>query len=269
MSTILDAVVPLFSLIILGFAAGKRRWIDASGVKALVGFIFNLAMPALLFRLVVTSDVTGLVDLRFLLCHLSAQAAAAVLGVLISRTFFQLTAQQLVIQGFGASFPNTVLLGIPPIAWIVLAMIWFGGTDATVRVVILVSALPIVFAGAAEGIANRDRGLDDMARAYGAGPLRRFLDSGLQQAWTALFPALILALGIAFKVAVMAELLANAGGIGGALADARVQLDIAQALAWVAIAVILLITVEYTLVQPVRGEVERWRHAARPWGVKR
>ena len=28
----------------------------------------------------------------------------------------------------------TVLLGVPPIAWIVLAMIWFGGTDATVRV---------------------------------------------------------------------------------------------------------------------------------------
>lgn len=163
----------------------------------------------------------------------------------------------------------TVLLGIPPIAWIVLAMIWFGGTDATVRVVILVSALPIVFAGSAEGIAGRDRGLDDMARAYGAGPVHRFLDSGLPQAMRAVFPALILALGMAFKVAVMAELLANAGGIGGALADARVQLDIAQALAWVAIAVTLLIVVEYALVQPVRGEVERWRHAARPWGVKR
>ncbi len=163
----------------------------------------------------------------------------------------------------------TVLLGVPPIAWIVLAMIWFGGTDATVRVVILVSALPIVFAGAAEGIAKRDRGLDDMARVFGAGPVRRFLDSGLPQAMGAIFPALSLSLGMAFKVAVMAELLANAGGIGGALADARVQLDIAQALAWVAIAVTLLIAVEYALVQPMRGELERWRRAARPWGVKR
>jgi len=74
---------------------------------------------------------------------------------------------------------------------------------------------------------------------------------------------------MAFKVAVMAELLANAGGIGGALADARVQLDIAQALAWVMVAVMLLIAVEYTLVQPVRGELERWRRALQPWGVKR
>ncbi|MCF8470565.1 MAG: ABC transporter permease subunit, partial [Parvibaculum sp.] len=163
----------------------------------------------------------------------------------------------------------TVLLGVPPIAWIVLAMIWFGGTDATVRVVIIVSALPVVFAGSAEGIATRDRGLDDMARAFGAGAARRFFGIGLPQAASMIFTALTLALGTAFKVAVMAELLANAGGIGGALADARVNLDIAQALAWVCIAVTLLIAVEYTLMQPARGEVERWRRAARPWGVKR
>jgi NitT/TauT family transport system permease protein len=162
-----------------------------------------------------------------------------------------------------------VLLGVPPIAWIVLAMIWFGGSDATVRLVILVSALPIVFAGAAEGIAGRERGLDHMAQIFGAGPIRRFWDVGLPQALRTIFPAFTLSLGMAFKVAVMAELLANAGGIGGALADARVMLDIANALAWIAVAVTLLIIVEYTLVQPFRAELERWRRAARPWGVKR
>jgi len=113
MGTILEAVVPLFSLIILGFAAGKRRWIDASGVKALVGFIFNIAMPALLFRLVVTSDITGLIDPLFLLCHFGVQAAIALLGVVLGKALFQLSPQNLVIQGFGSSFPNTVLLGIP------------------------------------------------------------------------------------------------------------------------------------------------------------
>lgn len=163
----------------------------------------------------------------------------------------------------------TVILGVPPIAWIVLAMIWFGGSDATVRTVILVAALPVVFLGAARGIATRDRGLDRMAQAFGAGPIRRFLSIGLRQATTTLFPALALALGTSFKVAVMAELLANAGGIGGALADARINLDIANALAWVVVAVALLILVEYALVHPVKGEIDRWRRAAQPWGIKR
>ena len=163
----------------------------------------------------------------------------------------------------------TVLMGVPPIAWIVLAMIWFGGSDATVRTVIVVSALPVVFLGAAQGVITRDRTLDRMAEAFGAGRVQRFLTVGLRQTTTTLFPALALALGTAFKVAVMAELLANAGGIGGALADARINLDIATALAWVVVAVALLIAVEYLLVQPVKGEIDRWRRAAQPWGIKR
>ncbi len=163
----------------------------------------------------------------------------------------------------------TVVLGVPPIAWIVLAMIWFGASDTTVAITILISASPLVFAGAVEGVVTRDRGLEDMAQVFGAGPVRRFLYIASRQIAGHLLPALILALGTSFKVAVMAELLANAGGVGGALARARAMLDIAEALAWVSLAVIALIVVEYGLIRPVKGELERWREAAAPWGVKR
>ncbi|HYG86308.1 MAG TPA: ABC transporter permease subunit [Azospirillum sp.] len=163
----------------------------------------------------------------------------------------------------------TVLLGVPPIAWIVLAMIWFGSTDGTVITTVVVAATPVVFVGVAEGAVTRDRGLDDMARAFGAGPLARLTTLGFRHIATFLFPALTVALGSAFKVAVMAELLANTGGIGGALATARANLDVAEALAWVLIAVGGLILVEYAFVHPIRSEFDRWRDAARPWGVKR
>ena len=163
----------------------------------------------------------------------------------------------------------TVVLGVPPIAWIVLAMIWFGSTDGTVVTTVLVAATPLVFVGAAEGVVTRDRGLDDMARAFGAGPIARLSTLGLRHAAAHLLPALAVALGVAFKVSVMAELLANVGGIGGELAQARANIDVAGALAWVLIAVGALISVEYGLVHPVRGELERWRSAEQPWGVKR
>ncbi len=113
MTSSYEAVVPLFSLIILGFVAGKVRWIDGVGVKALVAFIFNVAMPALLFRLVVVSDVAGLIDLRFVFCHFSALLAAALIGALLGWVLLRQDAASLVIQGYGSSFPNTVLLGIP------------------------------------------------------------------------------------------------------------------------------------------------------------
>jgi NitT/TauT family transport system permease protein len=148
-------------------------------------------------------------------------------------------------------------------------MIWFGTGSTTVAATILISALPIVFVGAVEGVATRDRGLDSMAQVFGAGAIRRFTHVAGRQIAVHLLPALILALGTAFKVAVMAELLANAGGVGGALARARSMLDISAAMAWVALAVMALLAVEYGLVRPAKAELERWRDAAAPWGVKR
>ena len=163
----------------------------------------------------------------------------------------------------------TVLLGVPPIAWIVLAMIWFGSTDGTVAMTILVSSSPLIFVSVAEGIITRDRKLDDMARAFGASGLKRLTTLSLRHVSAYLFPALAVSHGSAFKVAVMAELLANVGGIGGELARNRANLDIAGSLAWVLIAVTALIVIEYGLIHPVRAEFERWRIAAQPWGVKR
>jgi NitT/TauT family transport system permease protein len=163
----------------------------------------------------------------------------------------------------------TVILGVPPIAWIVLAMIWFGSTDGTVLLTIVIAATPLMFVGAAEGVASRDRGLDDMAKAFGASAWQRITTVGMRHVAAHVFPALSISLGTAFKVAVMAELLANTGGIGGALARARSNLDIANALAWILIAVGALIVIEYGVVHPIRSIFERWREAARPWGVKR
>ncbi|SMP31057.1 ABC transporter permease [Shimia sagamensis] len=163
----------------------------------------------------------------------------------------------------------TVLLGVPPVAWIVLAMIWFGGGDGTVIVTVLVAATPIVLVGTAEGILSRDRGLDAMGQLYGAGPIRRFTTLSWRHTLSHLFPSLILALATGFKVAVMAELLANSGGIGGALSDARTNFDIAEALAWVVMSVGLLIGIEYGLIHPFRAELDRWKTAAQPWGVKK
>lgn len=163
----------------------------------------------------------------------------------------------------------TIILGVPPIAWLVLALIWLGASDGMVVFTILVGVVPLVFAGTAEGVAARDRGLDAMAEVFGAGPLRRFWGVGVRQMLAHLFPALVLGLASAIKVAVMIEVLSSVGGIGNELARARQYLDVTQALAWISIAVAGLIVVEYGLVHPVRAELERWREAARPWGVKR
>lgn len=49
MAVILDIVASVFIIIGLGYVAATRNFIDEAGFRGLTGFIFNLAIPALLF----------------------------------------------------------------------------------------------------------------------------------------------------------------------------------------------------------------------------
>ncbi|MCF2524678.1 ABC transporter permease [Bradyrhizobium sp. G127] len=163
----------------------------------------------------------------------------------------------------------TVILGVPPIAWIVLALIWFGSNGGSAVLTVIVAALPISFAGGQQGVATRDRALDMMARSFGAGAWMRFRTITTPHLVSYLFPAWTTTAGTAWKVTVMAELLSNSGGIGGELATARALFDIPRVMALIAVTVAFALFTEYMLLNPIRDRLENWREAGLPWGIKR
>lgn len=153
----------------------------------------------------------------------------------------------------------TVLLGMPPIAWLVLAMLWFGVGDGTPVFTVFIACFPVVFSGALQGARTLDHHLKDMARVFRLPARIRLFDLYLPHVVSYLFPAWINALGTSWKVVVMAELLSSSDGIGAALAVSRSHLDMEATLAWVAAVVLALLAVEYLLLEPIKREVERWR----------
>jgi NitT/TauT family transport system permease protein len=153
----------------------------------------------------------------------------------------------------------TLLLGIPPIAWLVLALLWFGVGDATPVFTVCVACFPIVFIGALRGTRTLDGRLTDLARAYRLPSWQRLMDVYLPHIVSYLFAACITALGIAWKVVLMAELLATSDGAGARLAAARSHLDMAGTMAWVVAVVGLLMLAEYLVLEPIRRQMERWR----------
>lgn len=158
----------------------------------------------------------------------------------------------------------TLLLGMPPIAWLVLAMLWFGMSDATPVFTVFIACFPIVFAGAMQGARTLDNQLHKVARAYRL-PWRVMLtDLYFPHVMSYLFPAWITALGTSWKVVVMAELLSTVDGVGAALAVSRAQLDTATSLAWVVTVLALLLATEYLLLEPLKRRVERWRMEPSP-----
>lgn len=181
-----------------------------------------------------------------------AVVAGSVLGMLAGRS---LTATWM------ARPLVTVLMGMPPIAWLVLALLWFGAGDGTPVFTVFVACFPIVFVGALQGTRTLDGRLHELALSLRLPPLQRLSDVYLPHIASYLFAACITALGMAWKVVLMAELLATSDGAGAelALALARSQLDMAATLAWVGAVVGLLLLTEYLVLEPIRREMERWR----------
>ena len=156
----------------------------------------------------------------------------------------------------------TLFLGIPPIAWLVLALIWFGPAGGASVFTVVVTAFPIVFANAVEGVRTIDRGLEQMVDVFGISGFERLRVLHAPHVVSYLFPALVTSLGMAWKVTLMAEMLGAPNGIGAELGVARTNLATDEALAWIGLVVALLLAGEYLILHPVRRRIERWRTRA-------
>ncbi len=113
LENIVNSVIPLFSVIFIGFFAGKAKVVDQLAVRSLVMFVFNIAMPALLFRMMATTDIGAIEDWPIIGAYLAAQTPIFLAGMLIGGMLLRQSFAEMTIQGFGSSFSNSVVLGLP------------------------------------------------------------------------------------------------------------------------------------------------------------
>ena len=154
----------------------------------------------------------------------------------------------------------TAIQGVPPVALIIVALLWFDANSSAPVFTITVAVLPIIFAAALEGTRSVDRGLIEMATVFRTPRA----DAGHRRlpAPPALLPVphAGLGLGLAWKVALLAELMAGSRtGMGAGLGDRRVNLNVAGMFAWIAVVVILLLAMENLLLRPLKRRLEPWQ----------
>lgn len=114
-----------------------------------------------------------------------------------------------------------VLRPISPIAWIPLAILWFGVSDlAPVFLIFLASLFPITTAAMA-AVQNIQLVYIRAARNFGIGGLTLFKKVVLPAALPQILTGLRLALGVAWLVVVAAEMIAVNSGLGYLIIDAR------------------------------------------------
>lgn len=113
MTTLLGIVAPIFGIMALGFAAVKLRILDKKAVNGLVLFVFNIAIPALLFRSLARTELPPDIQWGFLLSFYGGSFTVFALGLAAGRFLFHRSLPDQAIFGMSAGFSNTVLMGIP------------------------------------------------------------------------------------------------------------------------------------------------------------
>ncbi|HTS21348.1 MAG TPA: AEC family transporter [Casimicrobiaceae bacterium] len=110
---IVALTAPLFFLVLVGYAMTRWGGWSAAVADALTRFVFCVAVPALLFRLM--SDFSRLppVDARLLIAYFGACLAIFVAGRVIAARVFRLDGVAQSVFALGGIFSNNVLLGLP------------------------------------------------------------------------------------------------------------------------------------------------------------
>ncbi|HSK40218.1 MAG TPA: AEC family transporter, partial [Arenibaculum sp.] len=150
MHVILDIVLPLFGLILCGFVVGRPPLFGRDATHALTTFVFYLALPALLFRAVTEAGLPSRQDLAILETYYSGLLLVGTVTVIGARLLLRESLTTAAVLGIGATFSNTVQIGIP----LVLAAF---GPAGLAQLLLIVTVHAAVLIGAYTVLVEMDR----------------------------------------------------------------------------------------------------------------
>ena len=150
--------------------------------------------------------------LRVLEGFLIAAVSALALGVLIGLNKYFERFTELVLQ---------VLKPIPPIAWIPLAILWFGIGESSKLYIIFYGAFFPILLNTVDGIHNVDKRYLELGQVYEVGKWRLVRKVILPGALSSILTGIRVGLGNAWVCVVAAEMIAATKGVGYMLSNGR------------------------------------------------
>jgi NitT/TauT family transport system permease protein len=143
------------------------------------------------------------------------------------------------------------------VGWTVLAVVWFGSGDVTVIFTITTVLVPFVFVNLREGLMTLDHELGEMADSFTRNQWRQFWLIILPSLFPFIFAALRIAFGLAWKVALIAELFGDNSGFGFVIYQARDNIDTKMIFAVIIIIIVMVSLMDRFVFAPLHGAVTR------------
>lgn len=142
MNAIVTTVLPVFGLILLGYGFARARIIDANAGRGITLFVFNVAIPALLFRTVASLQQQEGAPWNLWAAYFGGLALAWGAAAFVSRHVSSLNESGGAAASMATGFGNLALLGTP------LALAHFGQGIAVPLGMILSIHAPVLWLAA-------------------------------------------------------------------------------------------------------------------------
>ena len=113
MDIIFGIILPVFGTLGLGYAAARHGAFDEAANRGLSLFVFNFALPLMLFRAIAQADLPDAMPWGYLLSYYLGAFGVYALAMIGGRLLFGRRLDEQAVLGLGGGFSNTGMLGIP------------------------------------------------------------------------------------------------------------------------------------------------------------
>tara|TARA_B100000929_G_C15497471_1_gene416417 strand:+ start:281 stop:1222 length:942 start_codon:yes stop_codon:yes gene_type:complete len=138
-NAVVGIVVPIFGVIIVGYTAGRFRLLDRNAIHGLSLYVFNLAIPILLFRVLATTELPEALPWRYLVGYYACALTFFWVSLRLARFLFGYGRGEAGVFAFGCSYGSFIPLGIP------LVLATFGQQAAVPLFILVATQAPVMF----------------------------------------------------------------------------------------------------------------------------
>jgi len=155
-----------------------------------------------------------------------------------------------------------VFLNLPALVTIVLAYIWIGLNEVAAISAVAINKIPLVTVMIREGTRALDPRLDDMGAVFAMSRVARIRHILLPQLAPHVASAARSGLALIWKIVLVVELLGRSNGIGFQIHLYFSLFNVAYVLAYAISFILVMLAVEYLILQPWEQRAARWRRDA-------
>lgn len=219
-----------------------------------------------------TDTFPSVVDIvRSFFDHLLNKELVHHVGITLERVFLSFVIAMVIGIFFGIimglfpkmdSFLDIFLiigLNMPALVTIIICYIWFGLTDFSAILAVIINKVPIIIVNIREGVKSIDKKYLDLAKIYEIPNKDLITKIYLPQIYPYIMATTRLTISLVWKIVLVVELLGRSDGVGFQIALFFQNFDITSILAYSFTFIFIVILIEKLVLNPIEKRMRKWR----------